>query len=221
MNTNKLILDKIDNMINLSSNFDKCFKQVINYPNGKINSEQIDLIYSLTKNYILIRAEHGSLILLMNVLNEKKSLEIDDLKSMSDELVEKLYDISTFNSFMNNVNDLVNNIDFQYKKIALKYPKYINKKPLTIVLVTNDIEDKNDKYIELIENVKTQFPENYYKIVKCESGEKKLKCDKILGFEQTLKISSIPTLFIVNGNTITELPVDKVNDAETISNFLK
>ena len=222
MNINKLLLEKIDNVVKLSSKFDENFKRVINFPDIKIDHEQIDLIYLLTKTYILIIAEHGSLILLINQLDEKKSLELDDLSTMSDELVEKLYDISTFNSFMNNVNDLVNNIDFQYKKIALKYPKYINKKPFTIVLVTDHVQDnKNDKYIKLIESVKTQFPENYYKIVKCETGEKKLKCDKIFGFEQTLKITSVPTLFIVNGTTITELPVDKVNDAETISNFLK
>jgi hypothetical protein len=100
--------------------------------------------------------------------------------------------------------------------------KYINKKPLTIMLVTNDEQNNpTDKYVQLIENVKSKFPENYYKIVKCGDGEKKLKCDKILGLEQTLKLSSIPTLFVINGSNIIEIPVDKIDNVETISNILK
>ena len=221
MNTNKLLLEKIDNIVNLSACFDECFKQVIHFPDKIIEHEQFDLIYSLTKNYILIRAEHGSLILLMNRLDKAKSLEIDELKKMDDELKEKLYDISTFSSFMSNVGDLTNNIDFQYKKIALKYPRFINKKPFTIILVTNEIEDKENKYIKLIENIKTRFPENYYKIVKCEQNDKKLKCDKILGFEQTLKLKSVPTLFIVNGTNIIEIPIQQIDNVDSISSILK
>jgi hypothetical protein len=104
MNTNKLLLEKIDNLVNLSVIFDELFKQVINFPDGKIEAEQIQSVYSLTKNYVLIRAEHGSLILITNRLNQDKSSELDELKNMGDELVEKLYDISTFNSFMTNVS---------------------------------------------------------------------------------------------------------------------
>lgn len=222
MNTNKLLLEKIDNLINLSVKFDEFFKQVINYPDAKIESQQIETIYLLTKNYILLRAEHGSIILILNRLNQVKSSELDDLKTIDDEMIEKLYDISTFNSLINNVNDLVNNIDFQYKKIALKYPRYINKKPLKIIMVVNETEnEESDKYIKLIENIKKQFHENFYNIVKCDKNEKKLKPDKSLGLEQPLKITSIPTLFIINGNNIVEIPIDKVSNVESISNILK
>ena len=110
------------------------------------------------------------------------------------------------------INNLINNIDFQYKKIALKYPKFINKKPLQVILFT-DSTDSNDKYLELINNTKEKCPENIYKIVKCNKSDKKIKCDN-MNFD--IKITKLPVLYIINGSNIIEIPIDKINNEEEL-----
>ena len=216
MNFNKILLNKIEKLVSLSKIFDNIFKTVIELPDNIINEQNIDNVYSITTNYISTRQIHGELILLMNELyNSSAKISESDNNYLS-----KLYDISTFNSIMSNINDLINNIDLQYKKFALKYPKIINKNPLTIILLT-DLSEEENKYTKLIDNLKLQFPENFYKIIKCNKDDKKIKCDKYLNINLTLKIISLPSLYIINGTNITEIPLNKINDFESISNILK
>ena len=217
MNFNKLLLDKIDNFVKLSKEFDEDYKQVIWISDNKLLDIHIKCIYTLTKNYILLRTAHGKFILMMDQYKDSintKLLETDDNN------INELYDLSTFSSIMININGLIDNIDFQYKKIAIKYPKFINKKPLTVLLLTNT-DDKENEYIKLIEKIKQQSPENIYSIIKCDKKEKKFKCDKILGVNLTIKLTSLPMLYVINGINIVEIPIDKINNIEALTNIIK
>ena len=212
MNFNKILITKIDEIVKISKNFDINFNNLINLQDNNINEENIDNLYSLTKNFLSIRTRHGSLLLLID--NFKKNINIDE--KTNNDIDNQLYDLSTFISILSNVNDLINNIDFQYKKIALKYPKFINKKQLQIILFVGD-DDINNKYIQLIENVKQKFPENKYKIVKCNKSDKKIKCEDI---GLNIKITKLPVLYIINESNITEIPIDKIEDEEGLTKLL-
>jgi hypothetical protein len=216
MNFNKTVLDKIDNFISLTRNFDLNYKNVIAIQDNEIKNEDIKYIYMITKYYIEIRTLHGELLLLIDEL--KSSLTLGKLSKQNDN-TNKLYDLSTFNSILLNINELITNIDYQYKKIAIKYPKFINKKPLTVLLLTDD-DDEENMYVKLINQIKKKNPENIYKIEKCKKSDKKIKCDKILGMGLTLKITSLPLLYIINGSNIVEIPIDKINDSESLSSLL-
>ena len=87
MDFNKQILDKIDNLINLSSNFDSAFKIVFNLETETLSEENADTLYSMTKNYILIRKEHGEIILMLNKLTN--SISYDDVFSDSTKKTKK------------------------------------------------------------------------------------------------------------------------------------
>ena len=208
-----IFITKIDDIVKLSKNFDLNFKNIINLQNNDINEETVNNLYSLTKNYLLIRTNHGSLLLLVD--NLKKSINLEENIDLDTE--NKLYELSTFMSILSNVNDLINNIDFQYKKIALKYPKFINKKPLQIYFFTDNIEDENNKYLQMVNNIKQKYPENIYKIVKCNKSDKKIKCDDI---GLNIKIVKLPVLYIVNGSSITEIPTDKIKNEEQLSKLI-
>ena len=216
MNFNKIVLDKIDKFISLSKEFDLNYKNVITLQDNEIKNENIKYIYMITKYYIEIRTLHGELLLLVDQL--KNSINSNKLSKQNDN-TNKLYDLSTFNSILSNINELITNIDYQYKKIAIKYPKFINKKPLTVLLLT-DNDDEENIHVKLINQVKEKNPENIYKIVKCNKSDKKIKCDKILGTGLTLKISSLPLMYIINGSNIVEIPIDKINNVDSLSNLL-
>lgn len=216
MNFNKIVLDKIDKFISLSKEFDLNYKNVITLQDNEIKNENIKYIYMITKYYIEIRTLHGELLLLVDQL--KNSINSNKLSKQNDN-TNKLYDLSTFNSILSNINELITNIDYQYKKIAIKYPKFINKKPLTVLLLT-DNDDEENIHVKLINQVKEKNPENIYKIVKCNKSDKKIKCDKILGTELTLKITSLPLMYIINGSNIVEIPIDKINNVDSLSNLL-
>lgn len=217
MNFNKLVLDKINNFVLLSKEFDSNYINIIQKQNDKLENNDIKCIYMITKYYIEIRTTHGELLLLIDELkNNMGTLK----SSKQNDGTNKLYDLSTFSSILANINELVTNIDFQYKKIALKYPKFINKKPLSILLLTDDDSQEN-QYVKLINQVKEKVPENIYKIVKCNKSDKKIKCDKILGTQLTLKISNLPVLYIINGSNIIEIPIDKINGVESLKSLLE
>jgi hypothetical protein len=217
MNFNKIVLDKIDNFVLLSKEFDNNYQNVIRIQNDKINEESRKSIFMITKYYIELRSTHGELILLVDefkkMINSSETLKKNENTNM-------YYDLSTFSSILSSINELVTNVDFQYKKIAMKYPNFINKKPLTILLFTDDDNEDND-FVKLLNEVKEQVPENIYKIIKCKKSEKKIKCDKILGVNLTLKIPKLPTLFIINGSNIVEVPIDKFNETNLITNLIK
>lgn len=217
MNFNKIVLDKINNFVLMSKEFDNNYQNAIRIQNDKIDDESRKSIFMITKYYIELRSTHGELILLVD-----KFKQMVNSSDLSDKNVNTniFYDLSTFSSILSSINELITNIDFQYKKIALKYPGFINKKPLTILLLTDDDSEQND-FVKLLNDVKEQVPENIYKIIKCKKSEKKLKCDKLLGINLTLKIPKLPTLFIINGSNIVEVPMDKFAEPNLITNLIK
>ena len=276
MQLNISLYKKIESILELSSDFDNLFNEIIkikepavvkfrevlterNLMESKetefrkdsneqsssiLNEESIIKIYNLTRIFILIRAEHGSLLILSDRNKE-------DIKSssteLSDNLINKLYDLSTFYSIIDNISNLVSNIDFQFKKVAVMFPKYINKNPLSIVLVVDKI-DKSNKYIQIIEMVKNSNPENIYKIIeystpdvlhrdsggvnrtnsggirknevsekfpKSESSLKKIKLGKLFNVDISIKIDKTPSLYLINHDKISEIPIELVNDHES------
>jgi hypothetical protein len=155
INFNNSLIQKIDNIEKISGEFDEIFSHLIKIKNVQnITPENIEQLYKLTKLFKFIRSEHGSLLIL---LDKKKDLLKSKSSELTDELVEELYDLSTFDSIISNVSDLVSNIDFEFKRIAIMFPKFMNKKPLTIILFIDKIDPKN-KYIKMIEEVKKVYP---------------------------------------------------------------
>lgn len=209
MNLNKIILDKINKFILVSKEFDNHYKNIINDDFLKIDENITKSIYTITKNYIELRSIHGKLLLL---LDEYKKIINNNIEQDN-----KLYDLSTFSSILSNISELITNIDFQYKKIAIKFPKLINKKPLVVLLLT---DNENNPIIKIINQVKEELPENIYKIIKCSKSDNKIKCDEIIGINLTLKIISLPTLYIINDTNITEIPIDKINNSDTLKSLL-
>lgn len=216
MNFNNLLIKKIDRIIVLTKEFDDIFKEVINLPDEQISETNINNIFTLTKNYIFIRSEHGSILLMYDKLKTNINSSITEL---NDDSINKLYDLSSFSSIISNVSDLINNIDFQYKKIALKYPKFINKNPTKILLFVDSIDNSNE-YVKLINDVKDKCPNNIYKIIKCENSGSKIKCDDIIGINGDFKVKKIPSIFIINGS-IVEIPIEIIDSPEKLINLLK
>lgn len=216
MNFNKVVLNKIDNFVFLSKEFDNNYKNVIGLQSEKIDDTSKKNIYMITKYYIELRTVHGELLLMMD---ELKNTITSSKSTTENDSHNKYYDLSTFSSILHSIDELINNIDFQYKKIAMKYPNFINKKPLMILLLT-DNDDSENEYVKLLNQVKEQVPENIYKVIKCNKSDKKIKCDKILGVNSTLKISSLPVLYIINGSNIVEIPIDKINDVSALKNLI-
>lgn len=222
MNFDKIILDKINNFVLLSKEFDNNYQQIVKVKNDKIDETNKKNIYLTTKYYIELREVHGELILLIdefkNMINSSKSNDNTKMNKNTN----KFYDLSTFISILSSINELITNLDFQYKKIAIKYPNFINKKPLIIILfIDKDKENDENEHVKLINNIKNQVPENIYKIVKLDKLDKKIKCDKIIGINITLKIPTLPLLYVINGTNIIELPLDKIKDIETLKNLIK
>lgn len=230
---NKIILDTIDNIVKLSDSFDQGFKTVFELePNSKIDSSSADILYSMTKNYIMIRKEHGELLLMMNNLlnsqtnNEKtdkkyskkisknSNVELDKEDIRNTEDLKLCYDISTFNTLLNNINDLINNIDFEYKKIALKFPKFINAKPMNIILISTDT---TNKYFKMIEELKQKYIQHKFITIFCSNDKNSIsKCNlELKKFNIKIKsFDSLPVIYIVNGDTVTEIPINKIGKIE-------
>jgi len=228
------LLNKIDILIKLSNDFDLGFKIIYNLEGDMLDKKNIETLYSMTKNYILMRKEHGEILLMINKFTNSINLntqvnKLQDKKSNKNsskttdnnidnsEITQLLYDLSTFNTLLGNVNDLINNIDYEYKKIALKYPKFINKKRITLILIC---QESDNKYIELINELEKSNPEHIYKIIKCENNkEDKQRCEEELK-EFGIKIKSSPIIYIINDKILTEIPMS--NDGiEAIKSMVK
>jgi hypothetical protein len=248
MDLNFKLLASIDNLVKLSGDFDSEFKIMFNLDTEVIiDEEKAKILYSMTKNYILLRKEHGQIILMMNkLINSANSIEITNFTSneykdkKSDKNISKknknnnqdnnqdnnqnktniLFDISTFSTLLNNVNDLINNIDYEYKKIAIKYPKFINKSQITIVLVSPNTDDKYDK---LIEELKINNPEHKYKIIKCGNEKEDIKICEAELKELNIKgpIKSLPLAYIINNSTVSEIKISQKGAYEQIKNLIE
>ena len=216
INFNNSLIQKIDNIEKISGEFDEIFSHLINQDVKNITSNDIEQLYKLTKLFKFIRSEHGSLLIL---LDKKKDLIKSKSTELTDELVEDLYDLSTFDSIISNVSDLVSNIDFEFKRIAIMFPKYMNKKPLSIILFINKIDPKN-KYIKMIEEVKKLYPENVYNVFECKVGSK-VNCGKYNNKDLILAAKNVPSMFLINDSNITQLPIENMQDNKILLEYLK
>lgn len=239
MDFNKKLLDKINNLVKLSTEFDSGFKVIFDLESDKINERDAEILYSMTKNYILMRKEHGEIILMMNKQinsinsinveqkedkeqNKKNKKKPDTKQDIEIDNTMELYNVSTFNTLLSNANDLISNIDYEYKKIALKYPKFINGGQITIILIT--ASDTDEKYIKMIEDLKNKYPEHKYKIINCGDSKSSIaKCEEEL-VEYGIKIKSpksLPLVYIKNKSTITEIPLSKIDSIEPIKHLIE
>lgn len=244
------LLNKIDNLVKMSSEFDTGFKIIYDSTN-QLSEKEIEILYSMTKNYILMRKEHGEILLMMNKFtnsiqlynvesqtggaksskNVSKSgailpsaiLPSVESTTVTDETNAKsLYDLSTFNTLLGNVNDLINNVDYEYKKIAIKYPKFINKNQMSVILISENLEDK---YSKLMDEIKSTHPEHKYKIIICgdeQNGQDKItKCEEELKeYGIKIKPKTLPIIYIINGSTFTSIPISKIDVMDSIKNMI-
>ncbi len=214
MNINNSLIKKIDNIVKLSGEFDEIFSGLIK-KKYNTESEKIEKLYKLTQLFIFIRSEHGGVLML---IDRKKDKIKEESSELSEKLVNDLYELSTFNSLLENVSNLVSNVDFEFKRIAVMFPKYINKKPMTLILLTDNIS-KNNLYVEMIEKVKELHPENVYKVIECSKGDK-VNCGKAGEKKINVTASKIPLMFLINENNIVELPIDKIDNEVDLEKFL-
>ena len=122
---NKSLLEKIDNINKLTADFDIIFDTLKDLQSTKIDHEQINQLYKLTELYKLIRTEHGSLIILLEQKKDFIKLNID--KFTSEIINQNYFDLSTFESIIKNVSEILSNIDFEFKRIAIMFPKFMKK----------------------------------------------------------------------------------------------
>jgi hypothetical protein len=205
MDLNISLIKKIENILEMSGRFDKVCTSILG-GNVDLNESSINNIRELTSLYMIIRAEHGGIIILNDKM--KKNVSVRD-STLSDELINQLYDLSTFTSINDNINNLVSNIDFEFKKIALMYPKLINKQTNHLIFFINKI-DKENKYIKMIEDIKKIRPENEYHVIECEGEGKKIDCSKMIGMKLSIGVEKLPSLYLINGTNIVEIPLDKL-----------
>jgi hypothetical protein len=214
------LINKNNNIIKYLEKFDSIFKILI-----ETTGESADIIHNITEItqlYIFIRSEHGSLILLLDEI--KNNINTNESDKISDELINKLYTLSTFYSIIENVSGIISNIDYQYKKIASKFTKFINKKILTLLLIVKNNEEapdeKENKFIEIMHQIQKESPENVYKIIK--TNNKNVNIKDIIGIEKNLEleITKNPSLFIINNDVITEISLEKNSTFEEIKKLI-
>jgi len=216
MDLNISLIKKIESILEMSGKFDKLCSTILS-GNVELEKSNIQNIRELTALYMSTRAEHGAIIILSDKM--KKDISSDDT-SLSDKLVSKLYDLSTFTSIVDNINNLVSNMDFEFKKIALMYPNLINNQQTHVILFVG-LDDKENKYIKMIEDLKKLKPENNYHVIECEKDKKKIDCSKLVGMKLSINIEKLPTMYLVNGSNIVELPLDKINVSDDLMKILE
>ena len=215
MDLNISLIKKIESILEISGKFDKICTAILS-GNVDLNESSIKNIKELTSLYMLIRAEHGGVI----ILNDKMKKNIHTLKpSSNDTLTNKLYDLSTFTSINDNINNLVSNIDFEFKKIALMYPKLINKQTNHLLLFIKNTDEDN-KYVKMIEDVKKLRPENDYHVIKCKSSDKTVDCSKMVHMDLSLGIDKLPCLYLVNDSNIVEIPMKQLKSCADLIKML-
>jgi hypothetical protein len=205
MDFNISLIKKIENILEISAKFDKICTSILS-GNVELSASSIQNIRELTSLYMLIRAEHGALL----ILNDKLKKNVSGEESTpSDKVINQLYDLSTFTSIIDNINNLVSNTDFEFKKIALMYPKLISKQTNHLILFVKKI-NKDDKYIKMIEEIKKLKPENEYHVIECKKESEKVDCGKLVGMKLSIGVEKLPSLYLVNGPNVVEIPIDQI-----------
>jgi hypothetical protein len=211
--TNSLI-SKTNSIMKFLEDFDNIFKILINIKDIRLlTAENITQIAKLTELYIFIRSEHGSLIILLDKLKDQIQINSTNL---SDKLINDQYTLSTFYSILENISHVISNIDFEYKKIATKFPKFINKKALILILV---VKNKDDEFVKIIEDLQKEFPENVYKVI--INDKEIINVKDVINKDLPLKIKKMPSLFILNDDIITEISLDENSTLESLRNLIK
>lgn len=211
MNLNMSLIKKIESILDLSGKFDKICSTVLS-GTVELNKTNINNIRELTSLYMLARAEHGAII----ILNDRLKNDIPSKDTtLSDKLINKLYDLSTFTSITENINNLVSNMDFEFKKIALMYPKLISNHQNHLILFVKKI-DKENKYIKMFEELKGLKPENEYHVIECEKEGKKVDCEKMVKMKLSINVEKLPSLYLINGHNIVDLPLENIKVVEDL-----
>lgn len=215
MNNNLIttsLINKINNINNYFEKFDNIFIKVLDKSDE--SSETINNIAQLTELYIFIRSEHASLMLLLDEI--KDDIKLNNSNKLEDKSIEKLYTLSTFFSMLESVSAVINNIDFQYKKVASKFSKFINKKTITLILVINN---ENDNFKNIIEKLQEKKSENAYKIITTTDNTISIK-DIGINSDLKLNITEFPTLFMINNNIITDISLKENDTLEKIEKLI-
>lgn len=209
MEINKKIIDTIDNFVDKCDYFDSVYKNIIKIIGNNIN-DNINELYDLVDCYIDIRKDHGIILKLY-----------ENFKNNCDENNEKdMYDLSSLNSMLDNIKNLIKNIDFQYKQFASFYPKLVRNNHMTVLLVVNDNEtNKDTKMLEMINSIRNTKYQNKYKIIKGKNNKSiTLRVNK--NKQVSLLPKMLPTLYILNDNNAIEIPCEDIKNEQMMLSLL-
>jgi hypothetical protein len=224
MNPNIIDLsNKIEAIIINTTEFDNnCVDILADVTNKDINNK----IYKLTQKYMDIRKNHGELLIVENNLkkNINKKIKNNNRLQKGGVAVDnntELYDLSTFTSMIENVSNVVNNIDFEFKKIALMFPKYINNNKENIILFKE--KNKNTKYSKWIDEIKEE-KNNEIDINVIELSSKdidsKYNLSKASLNDVDIKIKNLPSMFRINDESIIEIELKSIKNINEFKNYL-
>jgi hypothetical protein len=216
--------NKIENIIKKSTEFDNiCIDVLSDVTNKNINKK----IYNLTNYYMDIRSNHGELLLLENNLKKninkkiRNNIKLQKGGKQVDNNNNGLYDLSTFTSIIENVSNVVNNVDFEFKKIALMFPKYINTNKENVLFFKE--RNKNTKYSKWIDEIKEE-DNNDIDINVIELSSKdidgKYNLSKISSNDVDIKIRNLPSMYIINNDNITEIELKGIKNINEFKNYL-
>lgn len=201
------IVKNIEAFVDRSEHFDKLF----------IEEPNVDTVRELTKCYMNLRTQHGILLSQVNkMMNASEPLLKPDTK-LTDETRQLFYTISTLSSLTENVSSVMNNIDYQFKQIASNYPQFISCNSPKISLFVSKM---NDDHVTILNTFNQSHPEYQIAIKQCSLGEKR-DCGDMFGKNFSIHFKTLPMMFLVDGNKITELPIDNINSVADLEKLLE
>ena len=224
MNSNIINLsNKIEAIIINSTEFDNnCVDILADVSNKNINKK----IANLTKSYMDIRSNHGELLIMENNLKKninkkiKNNIKLQKGGNPVNNNTE-LYDLSTFTSMIENVSNVVNNIDFEFKKIALMFPKYINNNRENVLFFKE--RNKNSKYSKWIDEIKEEDNKDIdINVIELSSKDidNKYNLSNISSNNVDIKIKNLPSMFIINNGNIAEIELKSIKNINEFKNYL-
>ncbi len=204
--------NNIENILKKSTDFDLICANILD----DLAAKDINIkVENLTNNYINIRKSHGELLLLEN--NLKKNIN-KNIKLQKGGSKNELYDLSTFTSIIENVSSVVNNIDFEFKKIALLFPKYIGENKQNILFFKD--KNKNSKYSKWIDEIKDTRNNINFDIVELSEENKKYNLSKLTSEDIDIEIKNLPSLFIIKNNNLIEIQLDNIKNIDEFKKII-
>lgn len=209
MEINKKLIDSIDIFVEKCDNFDIVYQKVLDIILKRI-SDNVDILYGLVECYIEIRKYHGIIIKLYNEF--EKSVDINNERDM--------YDLSSYNSIIDNIKNLIQNVDFQYKQFASYYPDLIDNNSVTVLLIINEKETEKDlNLINLLNKVKRDKYQNKYKVMKMKKNKSSVKLN-VNKNKITLNPKSVPSLYLLRKNNLLEVPGDNIQNENVMASII-